>query len=92
MPRRGAWETRNASHKAEQARRFAQAQSEDEMLAAAFGWFRSSVALLTRRRVPFGYSQEVNRTAAARLKREMAAHLKAHAEAVDRGHYDAGRR
>lgn len=89
--RRGSREARNAGHKAGQAMRYAQARSEDEMLAAAYGWFRSAAALLGRRRVPRGVSQDVHRRASARLKRDMAAYLKTRAEAIDRGDYDAGR-
>lgn len=91
MPRRGSREARNADHKAAQAARFAEARTDDEQLAAAFAWFRSSAALLARRRVPRGTSQDVHRVRAARLKREMAARLKETAEAIDRGDHDAER-
>jgi hypothetical protein len=89
MPRRGSREARNADHKAAQARQFAEARTDDELLAAGFAWFRSSAALLSRRRPPPGVSQGFHRTQAARLKRDMAATLKARAEAIDRGDYDA---
>jgi hypothetical protein len=91
MPRRGSWDMRNADHKQAQASLFAAAQDPDEMLTAAFGWFRSSAAFLARRQTPKGTGREVNRQAAGRVKREMALQLKALAEAVDRGDYDAGR-
>lgn len=80
---------RNARHKEVHALRFAGATADDEALAAGFAWFRSSVALLARRRPPRGVSQEAHRAEAARLKREAAAELKARAEAIDRGDYDA---
>lgn len=89
MPRRGSREARNADHKAAQSGAFGGARNEDEMLAAAFAWFRSSAALLARRRPPRGVSQEAHRAAAARVRREAALHLKAAAEAIDRGDYDA---
>ena len=89
MPRRGSREARNADHKAAQAQAFAGARTDDEQLAAAFAWFRSSVHLLARRRVPRGASQEAHRIAAARLKRDAALYLKTAAEEIDRGDYDA---
>lgn len=89
MPRRGSREMRNARHKEVHALRFAGAATDDEALSAAVDWFLSSVALLARRRPPRGVSQEAHRTGAARLKREAAAELKARAEAIDRGDYDA---
>ena len=89
MPRRGSREARNADHKAAQAQAFAGGRTDDERLAAAFAWFRSSVQLLARRRVPRGASQEAHRVAAARLKRDAALYLKTAAEQVDRGDYDA---
>ena len=76
-------------HKSVHAERFAAANADDEVLVAAFAWFRSSAALLARRRPPRGVSQEAHRTAAGRLMREAAADLKARAEAIDRGDYDA---
>jgi hypothetical protein len=89
MPRRGSREVRNAGHKVARARQFAEAAKDDEALAAAFAWYRSSVALLARRRAPRGVGKEAHRVQAARLKRETAAELKARAEAIDRGDYDA---
>jgi hypothetical protein len=89
MPRPGSREARNADHKAAQARLFAGARTDDELLAAGFAWFRSAVALLARRRVPPGVNQSVHRAQAAHLKRQMAEYLKAHAVAIDRGDYDA---
>lgn len=92
MPRRGSWDMRNAAFKERRAREFAAAQTDDQRLVAAFDWFRASVALLERRRVPLCFSQEANRQQAARLVREVAAYLAAQAQAIDRGDYDAGRR
>jgi hypothetical protein len=83
---------RNAAHKARCARRFAEAGTDAARLAAAFDWFRASVSLLARRRVPLGYSQEDNRRAATHQVREITEYLVACAQAVDRGHFDAGRR
>jgi hypothetical protein len=80
---------RNAGHKAAQANLLAQAQTDAERLAAAFEWFRSSVALLARRRGPRGTGQEAHRAAAATLMREMADRLAEVARAADRGDYDA---
>lgn len=87
--RRGSRQARNAGHKTAQAVAFDWAADPEEMLAAAFGWFRSSVALLERRRVPRGASQEAHRAAAARLRREMAVRLRDAAQAADRGDCDA---
>jgi hypothetical protein len=92
MARRGSWEVRNASHKARCSRRFAEAGTDADRLSAAFDWFRSSVSLLARRRVPLGYSQEDNRRQAARLVREATEYLVACARAIDQGKFDAGRR
>jgi hypothetical protein len=89
MPRRGSWDMRNAGHKKARARQLAEATADDEALAEAFAWFRSSAALLVRRRPPRGVSKEAHRVQAARLKREAAADLKARAQAIDRGDYDA---
>lgn len=86
---RGSREARNAGHKTAQAQRFAAAADDDGRLAAAFGWFRSALALLERRRPPFGVSQETHRLQAAVLRREVALYLRDRAEAVDRGDYDA---
>jgi hypothetical protein len=91
MPRRGSQEKRNAGFKARQAAKFAAARTDVERLAAAFDWFRGSVALLSRRRVPPGWSQEANRKQAARLVREVTGYLVASAQAADRGDYDTGR-
>jgi len=57
----------------------------------AFSWFRSAVQLQARRRVPDGTGQEIHGQTAARLMRDMAAHLKQAAEAIDRGDYDVER-
>jgi L-ribulose-5-phosphate 3-epimerase UlaE len=83
---------RNAAHKARRAREFAAARTDADRLAVAYDWFRSSVSLLARRRVPLGYSQEVNRRQAARLIHEATEYLAALAQAIDRGKFDAGRR
>lgn len=82
---------RNAGHKARQAARFAAAPDDGAALVAAFDWFRSSVALLARRRPPAPFGQEVHEAVARRLVREMTAHLRQVAEAIDRGDRDAGR-
>lgn len=79
---------RNAGHKARQAKLFAAAVTGDELLHAAWDWFRSSVSLLARRQVPPDASKEANREASARLKADMTAYLKSLAEAIDRGEYD----
>ncbi len=92
MPRRGSRDMRNAAFRERHARAFAGARTDDERLAVAFDWFRSSAALLSRRRVPPRFSQEAHRQQAARLIREMAGHLAVQAQAIDRGDYDAGRR
>lgn len=89
MPRRGTWEKRNAGHKARQADLLARARTDSERLAAAYGWFASSAALLARRRPPRGAGQEAHREAAGRLIREAADRLAASAQAIDRGDYDA---
>jgi hypothetical protein len=89
MPRRGSREMRNAGHKARQAGLLAGARTDSERLAAAYGWFASSAALLARRRSPRGAGQEAHRDAAARLIREMTEYLAAFAQAIDRGDYDA---
>jgi hypothetical protein len=91
MPQRGAYANRNVGHKARQARLYAQAGDDAKRLAAAYAWFRSSAALLARRRPPAPLDEKVHEALAARLVREMTAHLKATAEAIDRGDYDAGR-
>jgi hypothetical protein len=92
MPRRGSWEMRNAAYKGRRAAELAAASTDAGRLAVAFDWFRSSAALLARRRVPRGYSQDDNRAASARLVREVVRYLAAQAQAIDRGDYDAGRR
>jgi len=81
---------RNAGHRARQAGLLAAAEDDAARLSAAFDWFRSSVRLLERR----GPRAERDARAgiAARVMREMAAHLKATAEAIDRGDYDPGKR
>jgi hypothetical protein len=89
MPRRGSREARNAGHKARQAARLAAARTDAEQLAAAYEWFRSSAALLARRRPPRGVSQEAHRAAATRLIRDMTGRLLDDAQAIDRGDYDA---
>lgn len=91
MPRRGSWEMRNAEYKERRAREFAEALTDADRLAVAIDWFRSSLALLARRRVPPNWSQDDNRHAAARLMGEMARDLVAQARAIDEGKYDAGR-
>lgn len=91
MPRRGSREMRNAGHKARQAARLAAARTDAERLAVAYGWFRSSAALLSRRRPPRGVSQETHRAAAGRLVRDMTDRLLECAQAIDRGDYDARR-
>lgn len=91
MPRRGTWEKRNAGYKERRAREFAEALTDADRLSVAIDWFRSSAALLSRRRVPRGWSQEDNRSAALRLIREVTEHLVAQAQAIDEGKYDAGR-
>jgi hypothetical protein len=80
---------RNAGHKARQAGLFAEAPDDAARLAVAFGWFRTSAALLGRRRAPRGVDKEVHRQAAARAIREMADRLAEAARAIDRGDYDA---
>jgi hypothetical protein len=92
MPRRGTWERRNAAHKARWGREFAAARTDADRLAAAYDWFRASVALLGRRRVALGYSQEDNRRQAAHLIHQATEYLAALAQAIDRGKFDAGRR
>jgi hypothetical protein len=91
MPRRGSWEMRNTAFKERRAREFAAAQTDSDRLTVAFDWFRSSAALMARRRVPPGFSQEANRAAAERLAREAAEYLVRRAQAIDRGEFDAGR-
>jgi len=87
MTLRGA--NRNAGHRTRQAALFADARSDGERLAAAFAWFRSSAALLARRRAPKGAPRSVHEATAGRLVREMTDHLKRTAEAIDRGDHDA---
>jgi hypothetical protein len=91
MPRHGVYANRNAGHKARQAGLFAEAKDDAERLAAAFAWFRSSAALLARRRPPKGSDGEAHARTAARLMREMTVYLKRAAEAIDRGDYDTER-
>lgn len=88
MPQHGACARRNAGHKNRQAQQYEDAEDDAARLAAAFGWFRSSAALLARRQVPKGTSQEAHQREAARLIRDMAGHLRQAAEAIDRGDYD----
>jgi hypothetical protein len=80
---------RNAGHKSRQVRLYAAAPDEAARLSAAFDWFRSSARLLARRRPPESAGEDAHKTAAARLVREMAAHLRQAAEAIDRGDHDA---
>jgi hypothetical protein len=89
MPRRGSRELRNAGHKARRAALLAEARTDAERLAAAYGWFRSSVALLARRRPPYGIGRDVHPAIATRLMREMTGLLLEAARAIDRGDYDA---
>jgi len=91
MPQYGVYANRNAGHKARQARLYAEAKDDAARLAAAFAWFRSSAALLARRRPPKGSDREAHEQASARLVRDMAAYLKRAAEAIDRGDYDTER-
>lgn len=88
MTRRGVYAHRNAGHRGRQARLFAQAQGDAAKLAAAYSWFRSSTALLARRRPPREADQKGNERAASALIRDMTAHLRQAAEAIDRGDYD----
>lgn len=88
MARRGSREARNAGHKTRRAQLWAAAVTPEQQLAAAYEWFRSSAALLARRRVPLHADQKRHRDTAARLMREMAAYLKARAEEIDRGVFD----
>lgn len=89
MPQRGVYANRNAGHKARQARLFAEAGNDAERLAAAYAWFRSSVALLARRRPPLGTSPGVHATQAAALTRQATEYLIHLAGQIDRGEYDA---
>jgi len=91
MGQYGVYAHRNAGHKARRRRLYAGAADDSARLSAAFDWFRSSAGLLARRRAPESAGKDANRAVAARLVREMTAHLKAAAEAIDRGDYDAGR-
>jgi hypothetical protein len=88
MPQHGAYARRNAGHKDRRARLYAAAPDDAARLAAAFDWFRSSARLLARRRPPEGAAEDAHKTTAARLVREMTAHLRHVAEAIDRGDYD----
>ena len=83
---------RNAGHRAEHAARLAAAPGDTERLAAACDWFRSSVALLARRRPPRGFPQQTHAVIASRLARDAVTYLTRMAEAIDRGGYDAGKR
>jgi hypothetical protein len=89
MTQRGAYARRNAGHRERRARLFAAAPDDAARLVAAFDWFRSSAALLARRRTPKGVPQSAHADVAVRLVREATAHLKAVAEAIDRGDHDA---
>lgn len=80
---------RNAGHRSEHARRFAGAATEEERLAAAVDWLRSSLALLQRRRPARGFAPSAHRAAAVRLMRDTAAELRDLAERIDSGAYDA---
>lgn len=82
---------RNAGHKAEHARRFAEARTDEERLTAAVDWLRSSLALLQRRRPARGFAPSAHRAAAVRLMRDTTAELRDLAERIDSGVYDAGR-
>lgn len=82
---------RNAAHRARQAALWHAAGSDLDRLAVAFDWFRSSAALLARRRPPAGIPQSAHEATAARLLAEMATTLKTAAEALDRGDHDARR-
>jgi hypothetical protein len=82
-------EKRNAGHRDRRAVLYAAAGDDAARLTAAFDWFRSSAALLGRRRPPHPFGQEVHEATAGRLIREMAATLKRAAEEIDRGDHDA---
>ena len=88
MTRHGVNARRGAGHRARQAELLAAAQGDGARLAAAYGWFRSSAALLAKRRPPRGTDRLGNSRAAEALMRDMAAHLKQAAEAIDRGDHD----
>jgi hypothetical protein len=88
MTQHGVYANRNAGHKTRQAELFAGARTDAERLAAAYGWFRSSAALLSRRRPPKGTDEKAHEATAARLVRDMTQELKRAAEAIDRGDYD----
>jgi hypothetical protein len=79
---------RGADHRAAQAGRMAAATTDRERLSAAFDQFRSSTALLAKRRPPREANQFGNRAAAARLTEDMTAYLADLAAAIDRGDYD----
>ena len=89
MAQRGAYARRNAGHKAEHARRFAEARTDEERLDAAVGWLRSSLVLLQRRRPARGVAPSAHRAAAVRLMRDTAAELRDLAKRIDAGAYDA---
>lgn len=91
MPHYGVYANRNAGHKARRARQFAVAGDDGRRLAAAYDWFRSSARLLARRRPPRAADQDAHKATAALLVREATQHLKALAEAIDRGDYDTVR-
>ena len=91
MTRYGAHARRNAGHRSRRARVYAAAPDDAARLSAAFDWFRSSAGLLARRRPPKGADREAHAAAAARLIRDMTAHLRQAAEAIDRGDYDTGK-
>ena len=88
MARHGVHARRGAGHRTRQAALFAAAQGDSAKLAAAYGWFQSSAALLARRRPPREADQKGNERAASALIRDMTAHLRQAAEAIDRGDYD----
>jgi hypothetical protein len=89
MAQRGVYARRNAGHKAEHARRYAEAVSDEERLAVAVDWLRASLALLQRRRPARGVARSAHRAAAVRLMRDTARELKGLAERIDSGAYDA---
>ena len=80
---------RNAGHRAEHAARLASATGDMERLVLAAAWFRSSLALLARRRPPRGWPQETHAAIASRLARDATTYLTQMADAIDRGDYDA---
>jgi hypothetical protein len=92
MTRHGAYARRNAGHRARRTRLYAAAADDAARLSAAFDWFRSSARLLARRRPPEDVGEKAHEAAATRLVRDMTAHLRQAAEAIDRGDYDIPKR